>query len=213
VRDRAYLSLFDELLLRLDPLLEDLDDPDRFTVPRLEEDLDDRLTLPRLEEDRDDRLTLPRLDEDLEELLTVPLPDEDREDLRTELRLVDLIFVDLIPVFRELLRTALLILELTGTFDLILDLEPEDLIAERVLSVADRPLLEMRDLLSVKPVLPVRRTSRLIAERVLLFTTVVRLPCTFVLLALSLILRSRDVPRDDNPEDRAVRVLLTPDLL
>lgn len=166
----------DELLLRLDPLLEDLDESDRFTVPRLEDDLEDRLTLPRLDEERDDLLTLPRLDEDLEELLTVPLPDEDLEDFRTELRLLDRLFVDLTPDFRELLLTALLILELTGVLDLIFDLESEDLTAERVLSVADRPLLDTRDLLSVKPVLPVLRTSFRIAERVLLLTVVVRLP-------------------------------------
>lgn len=157
-------------------MLDELDEPDRLTVPRLEDDLDDRLTLPRLDEDRDDLFTLPRLDEDLEELLTAPLPDDDLEDLRTELRLLDRLFVDLTPDFPELLRTALLILELTGTLDLMFELEPEDLIAERVLSVADRPLLDTRDLLSVKPVLPVLRTSFRIAERVLLLTVVVRLP-------------------------------------
>ena len=207
-----YLSFFDELLLRFDPLLDELEDPDRFTVPRLEDDLDERLTLPRLDEDRDDLFTLPRLDVDLEELLTVLLPDDERDDLRNELRLSERLLVDLTPDFPELLRTALLILVLTGVLDLIFDLEPEDLIEERVLIVADRPLLEIRVLLSVNPVLPVRRTLLRIAERVLLLTTVVRLSCTLALLELSLILRSLAVPRDESPEERTVRVLFTPDL-
>lgn len=164
LKNISYLFFLDELLLlRFDPLLEDLEDVDLFTVPRLEDDLDDLLTLPRLDEDR-------------EELFTVPLPDDDRVDLFTApLLLSNLLLVDLTPDFPELLRTLLLILDLTGTLDRTL--ESEDLMTERFLIVVDLPLLLLtRALLSVKPVRPVRRTSFRIAERVLELTVVVRLP-------------------------------------
>ncbi|MGF1671900.1 MAG: hypothetical protein ACFCU6_15755 [Balneolaceae bacterium] len=106
------------------------------------------------------------MDDEPDDLFTVPLLDEELDDLFTVPRLDELLLVDL-TAERELLALS---------FVLIVDLVFEDLTADLVLTEEERALLLIRVLVSVKPVLPVRRTSLRIAVLLLVSILELRLP-------------------------------------